>query len=145
MVKYLLLINNNNVFIFKTVYHTVTDLSVPIPYKTIKELMDRVRVVCSEVGVEEALRVKGILNDHEVLRICSEEKLKKLGYRIVSRDEAPEFIRRVGSPDIIAEKDSSWVLVEVKMLSQLVRYEEAGVKLVLVTNVKKGRDIEVWV
>jgi hypothetical protein len=30
------------------------------------------------------------------------------------------------------------------MLSQLVRYEEAGVKLVLVTNVKKGRDIEVW-
>jgi hypothetical protein len=34
--------------------------------------------------------------------------------------------------------------VEVKPLDQLVRYEEAGVRLVLVTNVRRGKSIEIW-
>jgi Holliday junction resolvase-like predicted endonuclease len=122
----------------------VLDLSAPLPLKAVMELMDRVRAACREAGVKEALRVKGFLTVHEVLRICAEEKLKKLGYRVVSRDEAPEFIRRVGSPDIVAEKNGSWVLVEVKTLDQLARYEEAGAKLILVTNVKRGKDVVIW-
>jgi Holliday junction resolvase-like predicted endonuclease len=113
--------------------------------KDVFEAMGRVREVYNRTGsVGEALKAKGILTLHEALRVIVEEKLKRMGYRIVSRDEAPEFIRRVGSPDVIAEKDGSWLLVEVKPLDQLVRYEEAGVKLILVTNVRKGKFIEIW-
>jgi hypothetical protein len=90
-------------------------------------------------GVREALNARGLLTPHEVLRIYAKEKFKKAGYRIVSRAEAPDFIERAGSPSIIAEKNGSWVLVEVKPLDQLVRYEQTGVKLVLVTNLEKGR------
>jgi Holliday junction resolvase-like predicted endonuclease len=113
--------------------------------KDIFEAIDRVREVYNRTGsVEEALKARGILTLHEVLRVIVEEKLKRMGYRIVDRDEAPEFIRRVGSPDVIAGKDSSWLIVEVKPLDQLARYEEAGVRLVLVTNVRQGRSIEIW-
>jgi Holliday junction resolvase-like predicted endonuclease len=113
--------------------------------KDIFKAMDRVREVYNRTGsVGEALKARGILTPHEVLRVIVEEKLKRMGYRIVGRDEAPEFIRRVGSPDVIAERDGSWLLVEVKPLDQLARYEEAGVRLVLVTNVRKGKSIEIW-
>ncbi len=113
--------------------------------RNVLEAMDRVREVYSRTGsVEEALKVRGILTLHEALRVIVEEKLKRMGYRIVGRDEAPEFIRRVGSPDVIAEKDGSWLLVEVKPLDQLARYEETGVRLVLVTNVRRGKSIEIW-
>jgi hypothetical protein len=74
-----------------------------------------------------------------VFRIIAEEKLRRMGYVIRTRDEAPNFIKNVGSPDIIAEKDGFWLLGEVKMLGQLARYEAANVKLVLITSVKKGR------
>jgi Holliday junction resolvase-like predicted endonuclease len=113
--------------------------------KDVFEAMERVREVYRRTGsVEEALKVRGVLTLHEALRVIVEEKLKRMGYRIVGRDKAPEFIRRVGSPDVIAEKDGSWLLVEVKPLDQLVRYEEAGVRLILVTNVRKGKSIEIW-
>jgi Holliday junction resolvase-like predicted endonuclease len=113
--------------------------------KDVFEAMDRVREVYRRTGsVGEALKARGVLTLHEALRVIVEEKLKRMGYRIVGRDEAPEFIRRVGSPDVIAEKDGSWLLVEVKPLDQLVRYEEAGVRLILVTNVRRGRSIEIW-
>jgi len=113
--------------------------------KDVFEAMGRVREVYRRTGsVGEALKARGILTLHEALRVIVEEKLKRMGYRIVSRDEAPEFIRRVGSPDVIAEKDGSWLIVEVKPLDQLVRYEEAGVKLILATNVRRGKSIEIW-
>jgi Holliday junction resolvase-like predicted endonuclease len=113
--------------------------------KDIFKAMDRVREVYNRTGsVGEALKAKGILTLHEALRVIAEERLKRMGYRIVGRDEAPEFIRRVGSPDVIAERSGSWLLVEVKPLDQLARYEEAGVKLILVTNVRKGKFIEIW-
>jgi Holliday junction resolvase-like predicted endonuclease len=113
--------------------------------KDVFEAMERVREVYRRTGsVGEALKVRGVLTLHEALRVIVEEKLKRMGYRIVGRDKAPEFIRRVGSPDVIAEKDGSWLLVEVKPLDQLVRYEEAGVRLILVTNVRKGKSIEIW-
>jgi Holliday junction resolvase-like predicted endonuclease len=113
--------------------------------KDVFEAIDRVREVYNRTGsVGEALKVRGILTLHEVLRVIVEERLKRMGYRIVGWDEAPEFIRRVGSPDVIAERGGSWLIVEVKPLDQLVRYEEAGVKLILVTNVRKGKSIEIW-
>jgi Holliday junction resolvase-like predicted endonuclease len=112
------------------------------------EAIDRVREVHNRTGsVGEALKARGILTSHEVIRVIVGEKLKRMGYRIVSWDEAPEFIRRVGSPDVIAERGGSWLIVEVKPLDQLVRYEEAGVKLILeelVTNVRRGKSIEIW-
>lgn len=67
-----------------------------------------------------------------------------MGYRIYEQEEAPEHIRRVGSPDIIAERNGEWLLGEVKMLGQLARYEEAGTKLILITNVQEGAKIKVW-
>jgi hypothetical protein len=116
--------------------------------KDVFEAIDRVREVYNRTGsVGEALKARGILTIHEVLRVIVEEKLKRMGYRIVGRDEAPEFIRRVGSPDVIAERGGLWLIVEVKPLDQLVRYEEAGVKLILeelVTNVRRGKSIEIW-
>jgi hypothetical protein len=115
-----------------------------IPVRKLLELMEKVREAYRRGGVKEALNARGLLTPHEVLRICAEEKLKKAGYRIVNRDEAPDFIKKVGGPDIIAEKNGSWVIVEVKPLDQLARYEQAGVKLVLVTNLEKGKDAEIW-
>jgi Holliday junction resolvase-like predicted endonuclease len=113
--------------------------------KDIFKAMDRVREVHNRTGsVGEALKARGILTSHEVIRVIVGEKLKRMGYRIVGRDEAPEFIRRVGSPDVIAERGGSWFIVEVKPLDQLVRYEEVGVKLILVTNVRRGKFIEIW-
>ena len=67
-----------------------------------------------------------------------------MGYKIISREEAPEWIKRVGSPDIIAVKDGEYILAEVKPSDQLRRYSEAGVKFILVTNVQKGKAVEVW-
>jgi len=32
------------------------------------------------------MKIKGVSTLHEVLRICAEEKLKKMGYRIVNRE-----------------------------------------------------------
>jgi len=119
--------------------------SIPmIPVRKLFELMRRVRKAYKRGGVKEALNVRGLLTPHEVLRICAEEKLKKAGYRIVNRDEAPDFIKKVGSPDIIAEKNGSWILAEVKPLDQLARYEQAGVRLILVTNLEKGKSVEIW-
>jgi hypothetical protein len=34
--------------------------------------------------------------------------------------------------------------IEFTLLDQLARYEQAGVKLVLVTNLEKGKDAEIW-
>jgi len=109
------------------------------------ELMEKVRRVFKETGsVEEAMKVGDTLTEHEVLRICAEEKLKAMGYRVFSRDEAPEWIKSVGSPDIIAEKDGEYVLVEVKTLDQLRRYSKSGSRIILVTNVERGQDLKVW-
>ncbi|MEM4447265.1 MAG: hypothetical protein QW328_07100 [Nitrososphaerota archaeon] len=37
-------------------------------------------------------------------KVAVEEKLRRMGYRIVAREEAPEDIRASGSPDVIAER-----------------------------------------
>jgi len=106
---------------------------------------ERIRRVFVETkSVSEALKVARYLTPHEVLRICAEEKLKAQGYRITSRDEAPEWIKKVGSPDVIAEKDGEYVLVEVKPLEQLVRYSLSGAKTILVTNIETSKHVEVW-
>jgi len=95
--------------------------------------------------VEKALRSAKFLNPHEVLRICAEEKLKSLGYRIVKRDEAPDWIKKVGSPDIIAEKDGEFVIAEVKYSGQLERYSKAkNARFIIVTNVEEGNKVEIW-
>jgi len=113
--------------------------------KELPKLMERVRRVFRETGsVREAMKVRGMLTEHEVLRICAEERLKAMGYRIIRWDEAPEQIKAAGSPDIIAEKNGEYVLVEVKVLDQLRRYSESGAHLILVTNVEYGRCLEVW-
>ncbi len=67
-----------------------------------------------------------------------------MGYTIRSRDEVPSFIKNVGSPDIIAERGGFWLLGEVKMLGQLARYKVANVKLVLITQMKRGKALDVW-
>ena len=55
--------------------------------------MDRVREVYNRTdSVGEALKARGILTLREVLRVIVEEKLKRMGYRIVGRDEVPEFM-----------------------------------------------------
>ena len=83
---------------------------------------------------------------HGYLEKKAENKLKRMGYKIISREEAPEWIKRVGSPDIIAVKNGEYILAEVKPSDQLRRYSEAGVKIILVTNVQKGKavEVEVW-
>jgi hypothetical protein len=61
--------------------------------KNIFEAIDRVREVYNRTGsAGEALKARGILILHEALRVIVEEKLKRMGYRIVSRDEVPEFM-----------------------------------------------------
>ncbi len=102
------------------------------------------RVFVKTKSVAEALKVARYLTPHEVLRICAEEKLKAQGYRIISRDEAPEWIKRVGSPDVIAEKNGEYILVEVKPSGQLVRCSLSGVKTILVTNIETSKHVEVW-
>ncbi|MEM2014136.1 MAG: hypothetical protein QXJ16_01580 [Desulfurococcaceae archaeon] len=75
---------------------------------------------------------------HEVLRIAAEERLKEMGYRVIHRDHAPDWIKRAGNPDIIAVKNDEYVLVEVKPSSRLRRYSKVKAKLILVTYVEKG-------
>ena len=43
-----------------------------------------------------------------------------------------------------AGNNGSWILVEVKSLDRLVRYEEVDVRLAFVTNLRRGKSIEVW-
>lgn len=75
---------------------------------------------------------------HEVLRIAAEERLKEMGYRIIHRDHAPDWIKRAGSPDVVSVKNGEYVLVEVKPSNQLKRYSRAKAKLILVTDVEEG-------
>ena len=94
-------------------------------------------------SVKRAMEISKI-NPHEVLRICAEEKLKSMGYKIISREETPEWIKSVGSPDIVAVKDREYILAEVKPSDQLKRYSKAKAKLILITDIETGKDIEVW-
>ena len=95
-------------------------------------------------SVKDSLRLYYTRVPHGVLERLAIDKLKRMGYRIISRDDAPEWIRRVGSPDIIAERGGEHVIVEVKPSVQLWRYSKAKAKLILITNVKSGRNVEVW-
>ena len=67
-----------------------------------------------------------------------------LGYRIVKRDNAPKWIKDIGSPDIIAEKNGKFVLVEIKPNAQFKRHSKANTRFVIVTDVEKGGKVEVW-
>jgi len=49
--------------------------------------------------------------------------LRKWVTELLIENEALDPIKAIGSLDIIAEKDSLWVIAEVKPLNQLVRYE----------------------
>jgi hypothetical protein len=108
--------------------------------------MDRVKECFRKTGsVEEALKVRGILPPHEVLRICAEEKLKRMGYKIIKYEEAPEWIKATGSPDIIAVKDNEYILAEVKPGNQLKRYTKTTkAKFILITDIDEGKAVEVW-
>jgi len=81
---------------------------------------------------------------HGFLKEKAKEKLRKMGYRIIAREQAPEWIKVVGDPDIIAVKDDEYVLVEVKLSGQLKRYSKAKARLILVTDVDEGKAVEVW-
>jgi Holliday junction resolvase-like predicted endonuclease len=81
---------------------------------------------------------------HGSLERKARAKLERMGYRVISRDDAPEWIKSVGSPDIIAVRGDEYVLVEVKPSDQLKRYSKAKAKLILVTDVEEGKAIEVW-
>ena len=93
--------------------------------------------------VKEALRIYREM-PHGYLEEKAKEKLRRMGYKILFREEAPEWIKRVGSPDIIAVKDGEYILAEVKPSSQLKRYSQAKTRLILVTDVEEGKTIEVW-
>jgi Holliday junction resolvase-like predicted endonuclease len=67
-----------------------------------------------------------------------------MGYRIITREQAPEWIKAVGGPDIIAVEDDEYVLVEVKPSDQLKRYSKAKARLILVTDIDEGKVVEVW-
>jgi len=82
--------------------------------------------------------------DHGFLEEKAREKLRKMGYKIIRREEAPDWIKAVGDPDIIAVKGDEYVLVEVKPSDQLKRYSRAKARLILVTDVDEGRAVEVW-
>uniref|UniRef100_A0A7V3KPP6 Uncharacterized protein n=1 Tax=candidate division WOR-3 bacterium TaxID=2052148 RepID=A0A7V3KPP6_UNCW3 len=117
---------------------------LPTAHEILKVEPPKILEVFIKTGsFEEALKTARYSTPERVLTIIAEERLRRMGYTIRSRDEAPHFIKNVGSPDIIAEKDGFWLLGEVKMLGQLARYETANVKLVLITNMKKGRGLEV--
>jgi len=124
------------------------EVKVLSPIPSIHEILaefDKVREAFRKTGsVDKALEAAKHVTPHEVFRVIAEEGLRRRGYRIYGRDEAPEYIRTIGSPDIIAEKDGKWLLAEVKMLGQLARYEAPQAKLILITNVKNGANIEVW-
>ena len=81
---------------------------------------------------------------HGFLEEKAREKLRKMGYKIIKREEAPDWIKAVGDPDIIAVKGDEYVLVEVKPSDQLKRYSKAKARLVLVTDVDEGKAVEVW-
>jgi Holliday junction resolvase len=81
---------------------------------------------------------------HGELWSRAKAKLERMGYRIISRDDAPGWIKSVGEPDIIAVKGDEYVLIEVKPSDQLKRYSKTRAKLILVTDVDEGKAIEVW-
>jgi Holliday junction resolvase-like predicted endonuclease len=81
---------------------------------------------------------------HGSLDLKARQRLKRMGYKIIKREQAPEWIRAVGAPDIIAVKDGEYALAEVKTSDQLKRYSTAKAKLILVTDVEEGKAIEVW-
>jgi len=96
-------------------------------------------------SIEKALKNAKFITPERLLHICAEEKLKSLGYKIVRRDEAPDWIKKVGSPDIIAEKDGEFIIVEVKYSGQLERYSKAKkARFIIVTNVEEGSKVEIW-
>jgi hypothetical protein len=81
---------------------------------------------------------------HGFLENKAKSKLEKMGYRIIAREYAPEWIKKTGSPDIIAVKNGEYILAEVKPSDQLKRYSKSKAKLVLVTDIEEGNTIEVW-
>lgn len=78
------------------------------------------------------------------LDLKARQKLKKMGYRIVNHEEAPKWIKDVGSPDIIAVKNNEYIIAEVRPSNQLRRYSKAKTKLILITDVEEGENVEVW-
>jgi len=93
--------------------------------------------------VKEAFKIYREM-PHGDLEEKAKNKLKRMGYKVISREDAPEWIKRIGSPDIIAVKDGEYILAEVKPSDQLKRYSQAKVKLILVTDVQKGKAVEIW-
>jgi len=82
---------------------------------------------------------------HGFLEEKAKAKLREMGYKIIEDyGHFPEWIKKAGSPDIIAVKDGEYVLVEVKPSYQLERYSKVKAKLILVTTVEEGSAIEVW-
>lgn len=111
----------------------------------IEREIEKVRKSFLETGsVRKAVEASRFLTPHEILRVLAEEKLKTLGFRIIDYSDVPPEIRRAGSPDIYAEKDGRWVLVEVKPIAQVERYSDIASKVVLVLNVRDAEKIEVW-
>ena len=93
--------------------------------------------------VKEAFKIYREM-PHGYLEEKAKDKLRRMGYKIISREDAPEWIKKVGSPDIIAVKDGEYILAEIKPSRQLKRYSQAKAKLILVTDIEEGKTIEVW-
>ncbi|MEM4888739.1 MAG: hypothetical protein QXJ64_04800, partial [Thermosphaera sp.] len=117
---------------------------LPSVYDVLKAF-DRAREVFKRTrSIVKALEAgRPYVTPHEVLRIAAEERLKEMGYRIIHRDHAPDWIRRAGNPDVVAVKNGEYVLVEVKPSNQLKRYSKVKAKLILVTYVEEGGAVEV--
>jgi len=100
-------------------------------WKDIRSSLEKARGVFKETGsITTILKQVPFITLHEALRIATEERLRERGYRIVGREEAPEDIKATYGPDIIAEKDGRWLLVEVEPIDQLVRRPGPALKLV---------------
>ncbi len=79
----------------------------------------------------------------EGLKIITEEKLRKMGYRILRIEEIPREIRVAGLPDFVAVKDGRYVVVEVRPSGRLKKYSSRA-RIILVTDLEEGGRVEVW-
>jgi len=103
---------------------------------------DQLKGICIAIKNNIPIESAATLLSHHRLLILTLQRLEQLGYKIVI--EPIKRVKRKNIPDIIAKKDASIVIVEVKPNEQLWRYSLMGHKLILVTNVVDGNKVEVW-
>ena len=84
---------------------------------------------------------------HEVLINKTEEKLRKMSYKIYSYNDLPTEVKRKlsGDPDVKAERNGEWLFVEICVTGHphVEKYLRAG-KTILVLPIENTRNLKVW-